>query len=362
MSRSDARPLISFLTTAWRTERYVGESIGSVLDQTRGDWELIVVDNGRSDEIARIVEDAARDPRITLVRQDNAGYGGGVSTAALHARGRYFCVLDSDDLVAPEFCARIGAIVDGDPGVDAVGCDAELFPDPDDGQRALGYFDSIGRRRRPDPARRVTLDEMFREGVPFYCGAIRREAWAAHRGYRPGMIGVEPDVVLWLRLVAGGGNVRLLPDRLARCRVRGDSLSHDPSTVAAFEQRLQHSFVAVAEEAGRVDLAQVWAGMLRRLRYTQALGRARSALLGADVTTARAEASVAVRCHPTVRAIAVFVGVWLCPAGLRRMHPVKARVSAWVGRTMRRYEKRWKRTRFVRIRGVRGSAGGARRR
>ena len=66
-----SQPLFSFLTTAYRTEKYVAETIESVLAQTRDDWELIVVDNGNSDEMAHIVEQYTSDARITLVRQVN---------------------------------------------------------------------------------------------------------------------------------------------------------------------------------------------------------------------------------------------------------------------------------------------------
>ena len=66
-------PFVSFLTTAYQTERYVSETIESVLAQTRGDWELIVVDNGNSDEMARIISNYTSDPRIT---HDPAGQQG----------------------------------------------------------------------------------------------------------------------------------------------------------------------------------------------------------------------------------------------------------------------------------------------
>jgi hypothetical protein len=49
-----AAPFVSFLTTAYRTDQYVSETIESVLAQTRGDWELIVVDSGNSDEMAAV--------------------------------------------------------------------------------------------------------------------------------------------------------------------------------------------------------------------------------------------------------------------------------------------------------------------
>jgi glycosyltransferase involved in cell wall biosynthesis len=66
-------PLLSFLTSAYQTERYVSETIESVLAQTRGDWQLIVVDNGNSDEMARIVSNyiiSLRRARSELLADD----------------------------------------------------------------------------------------------------------------------------------------------------------------------------------------------------------------------------------------------------------------------------------------------------
>ena len=77
-----SRPLISFLVSAYQTEDIVGETIRSVLAQTSGDWELIVVDNGNSDEMACVVGQFTDDPRITLIRQENKGVRGGVTAAA----------------------------------------------------------------------------------------------------------------------------------------------------------------------------------------------------------------------------------------------------------------------------------------
>ncbi|MFE3290954.1 glycosyltransferase family A protein [Rhodococcus sp. NPDC059234] len=332
MSLVEPEPLISFLTTAYRTESYVDEAIESVIAQTRHDWELIVVDNGNSDELAGIVDRYTDDQRITLLRQPNRGYSGGVSAAAGAARGRYFCVLDSDDTVYPDFLERMGSVIEAHADVDAVGCDAELFRDPDDLQGPEGYLDSIGRRHPPDPTRPLSLAELLTEGVPYYSGAIRREVWTALGGYDCELTGVEPDVVLWLRIVDAGRDVRLLPDRLARCRVRTDSSSHDPGNVEDFEQRLQRSFLVVGEESGNRTISAAPDGMLRRLRYAQSLRRARVALLLGDVATARGATRDALRQRRTVRAAVVLTGLRLFPGVLRRVHPTKKRVSAMVNR------------------------------
>ena len=321
-------PLVSFLTSAYRTERYVGETIASVLAQTRTDWELIVVDNGNSDEMARIVEKYTADSRIKLVRQENNGVRGGVTAAAHVAVGRYLSPLNSDDQLQPDFCERVGALIDADPGIDAVGCDTELFWDRDDGMPPQGYFESMGRRSVPDPSRAVSLEEMLDEGgLPIYVGAFRRDVWDAHGAYDPGALDVEPDVALWLSLAAAGHDIRVLPDRLARIRMRPDSLSRDPSGIDEFESRFQQTFLAVCAGDPVSEAAVSSSGMLRRLRYSHAMRRARRALLDGDVQGARAAAGDAYRHQHTLRSAAVIVALRISPRMLRSVHPAKNRAQ-----------------------------------
>ncbi len=197
------RPLISFLTTAYKTEPYVAETIESVLAQTRDDWELIIVDNGNSDEMATIVSGYISDPRITLIRQENAGIRGGVRAAAEKAWGRYVCPLHSDDLLESTYCQRVGALVEATPTIDAIGFNATFFWDQAGGEQtareyfadigrggrgALGeptdYFHSIGRKSAPGLDQPVTMRDLLDNGVPHYIGVFAQRALACPWGIR----------------------------------------------------------------------------------------------------------------------------------------------------------------------------------
>lgn len=323
-TRVRSRPFLSFLMTSYGTERFVAATIESVLAQTRTDWELIAVDNGGSDEMAGIIGRYLADPRIILIRQENRGIRGGVTAAADAATGHYLCVLNSDDMLLPEYCERIGAMIETDPGIDAVGCDGELFYDPDDGTPPpKSYFASIGRRSVPDPSRAVTLGEFLDEGVPLYIGAFRREVWDTHRGFDPATTDVEPDVALWLSAAAAGDDVRVLPDRLARMRLRPDSASRHPARIDDFQERLLHSFhtVVAQQEHARGGLAESRA--LRGMRYERTLRTARCSLLAGDVDAARKAAREAYRERHTLRAAAVVAALHISPHALRWVHPVK---------------------------------------
>ena len=321
----DAKPRFSFLMPAYKTEQYVRGTIDSVLSQTCSDWELIVVDNGNSDAMAAIVSEYIADPRIKLVRHENRGVDGGVMSAAEQATGRYLCVLCSDDQLMPGFCAGVGKLLDSDPAIDAVGIDAYQFKD--EGENLLvGYNRSIGVKKRPDPSKRLTMVDVLGGFVPYYTAAIRRETWDAVGGYDPGIPGVDATVVIWLRMVSEH-DVRVLPDRLARYRLRGDSLHLDPASVERFLEEYEHSFTAVHWPSNPAEAAALDSS-LRRIRYIKFIRLARTAFLAGDDPTAREAALAAFGQRRTLRSSATLLSVLFAPGLLRRVHPVKQRAGA----------------------------------
>jgi glycosyltransferase involved in cell wall biosynthesis len=325
-------PRFSFLTPAYRTESYLRSTIDSVVAQTCSDWELVVVDNGNSDAMAAIVLEYADDPRIKLIRQENRGYAGGVTTAAANATGHYLCVLDSDDQLMPTYCAEVGKLLDSDSAVDAVGVDASRIAH-DGTDHVIGYLRSIGVRKRLDPRESLDLADVLGGIVPYYTAAVRREAWDAVGGFNSGIEGVDESVVFWLRMVKKY-DVRVLPSRLARYRLRSDSLSRDPATVEKFEAELEKAFTTAQPSTLREQKALD--ATLRRIRYWKRLRQARSALLAGDHGAARRAAADAFAQRRSARSIAVLLAVTVAPRLLRRLHPLKQRMEAVLERAIAR--------------------------
>lgn len=322
-------PTFSFLTTAYRTEQTLARTIEAVRAQTRGDWELIVVDNGYCDSIAQIVRPYLRDPRIRLVRQENRGPTGGVMAAAAVAGGRYHTVLNSDDAIVPEFCARLGEVLEVDPGIAAVTCDAHLFLDP--GERLLrkSYLETAGMRWRPDSCCRLRVADVINGPCPYYSAVIRRDVWEAMGG----MVCDTPivdDLAFWLRVLVAGYDVRLIPDRLGRFRIEAGSESRptEVSRIEAFEEQRERALVRAAEASGApADMAAL-GRVLRRLRYDQAVRRARVAFQAGDMPTARRHAGQAFSLRRTMRSGAIRLALTAAPGLLARVHPTKQRVQA----------------------------------
>lgn len=104
-SSADNTPAFSVVIPAYNVACYIGETIQSVLQQSVQDWELIVVDDGSTDDTAERVK-AVGDARIRLIRQENSGVSVARNTGIAAARGRYVALLDADDLWAPSHLLR----------------------------------------------------------------------------------------------------------------------------------------------------------------------------------------------------------------------------------------------------------------
>jgi glycosyltransferase involved in cell wall biosynthesis len=117
-----AVPLVSVITCFRDAERFLEETIRSVLDQTHEAWELLLVDDGSRDRSTQIARDyAGRYPEKVRVLEHpgrrNEGCSASRNLAIRHARGDYLAILDSDDLLLPGALERRVAVLQSRPDV-----------------------------------------------------------------------------------------------------------------------------------------------------------------------------------------------------------------------------------------------------
>lgn len=184
-------PLISVLMPVFNAERYVAEAVESILAQTLGDFEFIIIDDGSSDRSPAILSEfARRDSRIRLLSQANTGHSVAMNTGLRLCRGEFVARMDADDISRPERFERQVSFLRQQPECVLVGCG--LLRIDADG-------DPLCDEILPESHERI--EERLLAGQGAICHPatmIRRSAMVEVDGYREDFHGAE-DHDLWLR-------------------------------------------------------------------------------------------------------------------------------------------------------------------
>jgi glycosyltransferase involved in cell wall biosynthesis len=128
------RPKVSVLISNYNYDEYISQAIESVLSQTYGNFELIVCDDGSTDNSRQIItEYCRRNSQIRLIAKDNGGQASGFNAAFASSTGELICFLDSDDLFRPTKLA----------------CMVEAHQHAPDAGFGLHRVQRVNKRRRP---------------------------------------------------------------------------------------------------------------------------------------------------------------------------------------------------------------------
>jgi glycosyltransferase involved in cell wall biosynthesis len=116
------KPLVSVIIPAYNAEAFIEQTLESVLTQTYENLEVLVVDDGSTDQTAAIVTRiASRDPRLRLLHQQNAGVAAARNLAIQQSTGEFIAPIDADDLWYPQNLEKqVNCLFHSDPGVGVV--------------------------------------------------------------------------------------------------------------------------------------------------------------------------------------------------------------------------------------------------
>jgi glycosyltransferase involved in cell wall biosynthesis len=194
-----AIPVVSVVVPLYEKGRYVERALRSIFQQTFDDYEVIVVDDGSTDDGAARVA-ALHHPRVRLIQQPNAGPGAARNRGIAEARGAIIAFLDADDEWQPDYLRRAVAALDAHAEAAAFTC-AHIDVRP--GCSAAPVWQPRGIvpgvfRARPDtsPALLVTL-VAFMSTVST---AVRAEAVRRLGGFYENRCRYGEDAVLMLKL------------------------------------------------------------------------------------------------------------------------------------------------------------------
>lgn len=221
------QPLVSVVTANRNGARHLAAAIRSVLEQSLADLELIVADDGSTDDsLAVIAAAAAGDPRVRVLAQESSGGPGAARNRALEvARGRWIAVFDSDDLMVPQRLEQLVARGEAED-CDVVVDNLMVFDDQD-----VAAWRTYLPLNANAEARWITLREYIAAGrvyartpcLGYLKPLFRAEAIGAIRYREDLRIGEDYDLVL--RVLLQGARMRMTPDALYRYRKHGSSIS-----------------------------------------------------------------------------------------------------------------------------------------
>jgi glycosyltransferase involved in cell wall biosynthesis len=197
-----SRPTFSAVVPAFQAEQTLRSAVRSILDQTRPDFELVIVDDGSTDGTSAIAAELeAADSRIRVVRQDNMGLAAARNTGIANSSAPLVSFLDSDDLWMPTFLEEMGAALDQNPGAAFAYTDGWVL---DADSKRIRRTTVMDRQRPPVPPPAdpdAFLGEMVKRNFIPAEGTVRRSALERFGAFRPELPAVE-DYELWLRLLA----------------------------------------------------------------------------------------------------------------------------------------------------------------
>lgn len=222
-SRADkAAPTASVVIPAYNAAKYLETAVSSALGQSFADLEIIVVDDGSTDDTPNVI--ASFGDRIRPVRRENGGVAEALNTGIGIARGRYVSLLAADDVLAPDATETCVALLEADPDAGFVhGAAYEID------ERGEILNSRIRRGKDVVTERPREAVKRLLRGNTVVCSSvmIRKSALDEVGGFRQECMPGE-DWEMWLRLAARY-NVIYTRSILAKYRI------HDQSLTAKFE-------------------------------------------------------------------------------------------------------------------------------
>lgn len=225
-------PLVSIIIATFNHSQFLRMAVGSAIDQTYSNIEIIVVDDGSTDETAETLKQIHSEydnHALTTIRQRNGGLANARNTGIRVARGEYIQCLDADDYLFPHAVHAMSQILQSRQDVDVV-------------RPYLEPFHEVGQVPPATPQTswgEVPYDYQAHliENIAPYCSMFRRAEWERVGGYSEDLPAYE-DWEFWLKVGASGADMAAIPEPLVHYRVSSEGMyaqaaAHDDAWLKA---------------------------------------------------------------------------------------------------------------------------------
>ena len=264
------KPKVSIITPTYNRAGFIGEAVESVLAQAMPDWELLIVDDGSTDNTREVLEPYLLDHRIHYIYQSNQGQSGARNTALNRVQGGLVGFLDSDDLWGAHKLERQLSVFQDHAHVHIVHGDESIIDE---------HGLEISQKNMRRYSGRITPQLLADNSVSITTALVKRECFEEMGGF-DASCGVADDYDLWLRFSARY-RFYYAPGIVAAYRVMADQISSDKNRRFRANKEIIDDFFKSYPEAlnwyeKRSGLSRF---LVRRSRYEMAVGKRKKSLL-----------------------------------------------------------------------------------
>jgi glycosyltransferase involved in cell wall biosynthesis len=212
-------PLVSVVMPAYNASKYIAVSIESVLNQSYKNFELIIVDDGSTDNTKEVIA-GFKDERIKYFHKENGGASSARNFAVGKAEGDFIVVLDADDMIMPELICSCLDEFEKHPEADLVYCDDSLIGSDGRPMRVIEIPEYADRK--------LLIRDLFRSGYPIvpFRTCIRKSVFDKI-GFYDENLSVGEDYDMMRRFVKQGLKTSHLNRALYLRRMGFESLSRN---------------------------------------------------------------------------------------------------------------------------------------
>lgn len=191
------KPLVSIVTPCFNQADYLRETVESVMKSSYRPIEMIIVNDGSTDNSLEIAQELAREfKEIRVIDQPNSGVSVARNHGITKAEGEIILPLDGDDLISPNYIEEAVNILSKRPEVKVVYCDAVKFDEEGQKKWKLKSF---------------SLSKLAKDNMIFSAAHFWKKDAVAVGGFSEDMVMGREDWEFWIKMLKNGGEVVKLP-------------------------------------------------------------------------------------------------------------------------------------------------------
>jgi len=230
-------PLISLIIPCYNAEKTLEKCMISVMGQTYGNLEIIIVDDGSTDGSSQIYsKHQSQDDRIKVIKQKNAGVSKARNVGLQSATGAYICFVDSDDWVEANYCAKLFQLITNENADIAI---IEASYEDEEGQVIFEKPTTLETTFQGRKALSLLLEDTVIQSHPW--GKLYKSSLVKDLSF-PENIKCFEDYSTLFKIFDKAEKVVRSNDKLYHYIQRDDSLSHDLSPKTAY-----YFYIAIME-------------------------------------------------------------------------------------------------------------------